>query len=284
VVLEPDTLYTLSFKAYSNTGHDLSITLQKHGSPYTNYGLSNSVVNLTRSWNTYTIQFTTTGFSSIVNDARLMFWFAPYAAAGDEYFIDDVVLAVATDDNTAPSAPSGLSASAVTASKVNLIWKASADNFGVAGYKVYRNGTQVAKVTTTAYSNTGLLPSTAYTYKVASFDAAGNMSARSTAVSIVTPPRVDSTPPSAPAGLTARAVSSKRVNLSWKTSTDNVGVAGYRIYRNGKLIATTVSTTYYDQGLLPSTAYIYKVVSFDAAGNNSVRSSVTVSTLAPVIF
>jgi len=92
LVLEPNTLYTLSFNAYSNTGHDLSVSLQQNVSPYTNYGLVSSVANLTNSWKTYTIQFTTTGFSSTVNDGRLMFWLAQYAAAGDEYYIDDVEL------------------------------------------------------------------------------------------------------------------------------------------------------------------------------------------------
>jgi len=92
LVLEPNTLYRLSFKAYSNTGHDLSISLHKHGSPYTNYGLSNYVVNLGTSWSEYSTQFTTSGFSGTVNDGRLRFWLSPYGAIGDQYFIDDVIL------------------------------------------------------------------------------------------------------------------------------------------------------------------------------------------------
>jgi len=79
-------------------------------------------------------------------------------------------------------------------------------------------------------------------------------------------------------------VTSIHMNLSWKASTDNVGVAGYRVYRNGKLIATTTSTTHSDRGLNPLTSYTYAVGAFDAAGNSSVRSSVTASTLAPVIY
>jgi len=92
LVLEPNTLYHLSFKAYSNSGHDLSISLHKHGSPYTNYGLSNYVVNLGTSWSEYSTQFTTSGFSGTVNDGRLRFWLSPYDAIGDQYFIDDVIL------------------------------------------------------------------------------------------------------------------------------------------------------------------------------------------------
>ncbi|MCL7412083.1 MAG: carbohydrate binding domain-containing protein, partial [ANME-2 cluster archaeon] len=92
IVLEPNTQYRLSFKAYSNTGHDVSISLHKHGSPYTNYGLSDYVVDLGTSWSEYSIQFTTSGFSGTVNDGRLRFWLSPYDAVGDEYFIDNVIL------------------------------------------------------------------------------------------------------------------------------------------------------------------------------------------------
>ena len=92
LTLEANTKYRLSFKAYCNTGHDVSISLQKHGSPYTNYGLLWRVFDLTGSWQSYTVQFTTGGFTGPVSDARLMFWIAPYDAAGDHYYFDDVVL------------------------------------------------------------------------------------------------------------------------------------------------------------------------------------------------
>ena len=92
LVLEANTKYRLSFNGYSNTGHDVSVSVQKHGSPYTSYGLSGQVFNLTTSWQSYTVEFTTSGFTGTVNDGRLMFWIAPYDAAGDQYYFDDVVL------------------------------------------------------------------------------------------------------------------------------------------------------------------------------------------------
>jgi hypothetical protein len=92
VTLEPNTRYRLSFAAYSNTGHDLSVSILKHGSPSTNYGLSNYVANLGTSWSEYSIQFTTSGFSGNVTDARLMFWLGGFTAAGDNYYIDDIRL------------------------------------------------------------------------------------------------------------------------------------------------------------------------------------------------
>jgi hypothetical protein len=90
--LEPNTKYFLSFDAKSNSGHDLSVYIHKHRKPYTNYGLANLEVNLTNSWETFTTEFTTKGFDSSVTDARLRFWLAPYDAAGDKYYIDNVVL------------------------------------------------------------------------------------------------------------------------------------------------------------------------------------------------
>ena len=91
LMLEADTKYRLTFKADSNTGHDLRVALLKYGSPYTNYGLKKTF-NLGTTWQSYSVEFTTSGFSGTVNDGRLMFWLAPYDAAGDEYFFDDVVL------------------------------------------------------------------------------------------------------------------------------------------------------------------------------------------------
>ncbi len=84
-------------------------------------------------------------------------------------------------DTTAPSAPSGLTTTATTASSVSLSWTASTDNVGVTGYSVFRGGTQVGTATGTSYTDTGLTASTSYNYTVKAFDAAGNLSAASSA-------------------------------------------------------------------------------------------------------
>ncbi|HTJ36939.1 MAG TPA: DUF4832 domain-containing protein [Dactylosporangium sp.] len=89
----------------------------------------------------------------------------------------------------------------------------------------------------------------------------------------------DTTPPSAPTGLASPAQTSTTVSLTWNASTDNVGVTGYRILRNGTQVATTSTTSYTDTGLTPSTSYAYSVLAYDAAGNNSTASgTVNVST------
>ena len=89
-------------------------------------------------------------------------------------------------DTSAPSVPSGLTASGTTASSTTLSWSGSTDNVGVSGYDVLRNGVQVGTTASTSYSDTGLAASTTYSYTVKAYDAAGNTSAASNAVSVTT--------------------------------------------------------------------------------------------------
>ncbi|MEU2272350.1 glycoside hydrolase family 6 protein [Streptomyces olindensis] len=91
-------------------------------------------------------------------------------------------------DTTAPTVPTGLRATAKTATSVSLAWTAATDDVGVTGYDVYRDGTKVgaAPVTGTTFTDTGLSASTAYGYTVRARDAAGNVSAASAALSVTT--------------------------------------------------------------------------------------------------
>src|SRR3989344_2717527 len=109
-------------------------------------------------------------------------------ATGGLTKITSFTLTVIGIDTQAPSIPTGFTATAISSSQINLLWIASTDNVGVAGYKVFRGGVQIATVTTgTSYSNTGLSQATTYSYTVSAYDAAGNNSAQSTAASATTP-------------------------------------------------------------------------------------------------
>ncbi|HEX4788443.1 MAG TPA: cellulose binding domain-containing protein [Actinospica sp.] len=91
----------------------------------------------------------------------------------------------------------------------------------------------------------------------------------------------DTTAPSVPSNLAVTGVTSSSASLSWSPSTDNVGVAGYRVYRNGVQVGTTAGTTFTDTGLTASTQYTYTAAAYDAAGNLSAQSSgVTATTSA----
>lgn len=79
----------------------------------------------------------------------------------------------------------------------------------------------------------------------------------------------DTVAPSTPTNLTAAPAGSSQINLSWTASTDNLGVAGYRIYRNGVQETTVTTTSFQSTGLTASTTYSYTVSAYDAAGNSS---------------
>ncbi|MEK7156720.1 MAG: fibronectin type III domain-containing protein [Patescibacteria group bacterium] len=91
--------------------------------------------------------------------------------------------------------------------------------------------------------------------------------------------QADTIAPTVPANLTAAALSSSSIRLSWSASTDAGGVQGYKIYRatapstNTVQVATTTAATYQDSGLTASTNYMYSVAAFDTAGNTSIKSS-----------
>src|SRR5204862_543678 len=168
-------------------------------------------------------------------------------------------------DTTPPTTPIGLTAAVAGSSGANLSWSASTDNVGVTGYIVRRNGVQVATPATTSFADTGLSAATTYSYTVAARDAAGNISPNSTSVSITI---ADTTPPTTPIGLTAAVAGSSNpsgANLSWSASTDNVGVTGYIVRRNGVQVATPVTTSFADTGLSAATTYSYTVAARDAA-------------------
>ena len=89
-------------------------------------------------------------------------------------------------DSVAPTAPTGLVATAVSSSRIALAWTAASDNVAVTGYRVYRNGTPVAIVATPGHDDTGLAAGTGYSYTVAALDAAGHTSAVSSVANATT--------------------------------------------------------------------------------------------------
>ncbi len=180
-------------------------------------------------------------------------------------------------DTTSPSQPSGLAATAATTTSVSLSWTAASDNVGVAGYGLYRNGTLVATTATTSSTFAGLSCGTSYAFAIDAYDAAGNRSP-TVSLTVATSPCPDTTPPSAPLNLAFTGGGQTSVALGWVTSTDDVAVAGYGIYRDGILVGTSVMSTATVAGLTCGTSYAFAVDAYDAAGNRSPRASITAST------
>ena len=95
------------------------------------------------------------------------------------------------------------------------------------------------------------------------------------------PSTVDTTPPSTPGGLAATGFDGQ-ASISWKPSTDDVGVAGYEVRRDGAALTTVAGSPFADGGLTNGTTYSYSIVAIDAAGNRSAPSApVSVTPAAP---
>ncbi len=90
-------------------------------------------------------------------------------------------------------------------------------------------------------------------------------------------PYEDNQAPSAVTDLNATADGPTRVTLTWTASTDNQGVIGYTVFRDGVRLASTSTPGFVDSTVVPSTAYAYTVTAYDGAGNTS-----PVSNRAPV--
>ncbi len=198
-------------------------------------------------------------------------------------------------DVTAPSAPTGASATAAGSTQINLAWTAATDNVAITGYSIERctgascsTFVEIANISpATTYSDTGRVAATTYRYRIRAYDAANNLSSYSSIVSATTTAGGggDAQAPTTPTGVSATAASSTQVNLSWTASTDNVAVAGYAIERctgssctTFAQIGTGTTTSYSDTGRTAATTYRYRIRAYDAVPNYSAYSSIVSAT------
>jgi len=173
-------------------------------------------------------------------------------------------------DEESPTAPSNLEVTKVTETTVSLSWDESTDNVGVAGYDVYRDGIRVGSSTTTSFMDTGLSPDTGYAYFVVAYDIMRNQSESSNIVIAVT--EKDTTAPTVPQNLRISSKTESSVTLVWTGSTDNVKLAGYKVFRNDEEVGFSNGTSFVDTEIFPGT-YTYYVKAVDAYNNLSEQSN-----------
>ncbi|WP_455644303.1 NHL domain-containing protein [Paenibacillus chitinolyticus] len=173
--------------------------------------------------------------------------------------------------------------------KVTLSWNSVV---GATGYKIYISqtsghyGKEVATVGSSVYGHevTGLTNGTTYYFVVKATNPGGDDSAASNEVS-VTPQRPEpgTEAPTWPKGsaLTVSDITQTSVKLSWPSATDNVGVAGYRIYVNDTERETVSGSVYVAtiDSLTADTTYTFKIMAYDAAGNESKALTASAKTL-----
>jgi thermitase len=189
-------------------------------------------------------------------------------------------LGTVTTDTTAPSVPTGVTGAAVSSTQIKLSWSPSTDNVGVAGYKVYRGGVQVGTSATAAYSDTTLSASTAYTYTVAAYDAAGNVSAQSSAVTVTTQALADTQAPvTSISSPLAGATVNSTVGVSASAS-DNVAVTKAELYVDGVLASTMTASPYlfsWDTTKVANGSHTLQTKAYDAAGNVGTSAAIGVN-------
>lgn len=181
-------------------------------------------------------------------------------------------------DSTAPSAPSGLSATA-NSSTVNLAWTQSTDNVGVAGYRIDRNGTEIGTSTVASFADTSVTGGTTYNYTVKASDVAGNLSASSNTATVTT----TAVATAAAINITSYYVSNNTRNsatINWTTgSIPSTGMVSYGTSANNLSSQVTASNLATKQsvqisGLSRGTTYYYKI---SASSGSSTASSTTSS-------
>jgi chitodextrinase len=183
-------------------------------------------------------------------------------------------------DTQAPTTPTGLAKTGSTQSSISVSWSPSSDDVGVTAYGAYRDGAPIATPTGTAYTFTGLACGTTYALAVDAADAAGNRSAQATlnASTNACPPPPDGEAPTTPGNFRSTGATTTSVSLAWNAATDNTGVTGYGVYRNGNLVSSPTGLTATVSGLSCGTSYTFGVDAVDAAGNRSPQASVSAST------
>jgi fibronectin type 3 domain-containing protein len=182
-----------------------------------------------------------------------------------------------TYDTTPPAVPAQPSATASpTKASPAISWTAVTD---AASYNVYRDGSLIANVTATSFTDSALAVDGSYSYTVSALDALGNQSSQSPGTTVV----YDTTPPAPPSQPSATTPTRFAPALTW---TAVGGAASYNVYRGVTLLGNVTTPSFTDGALAVDGAYTYTVTSLDTLGNESAASvgrSVTYDTTPPAV-
>lgn len=187
-------------------------------------------------------------------------------------------------DTERPSNVTGLTANAISNTRIDLSWSSASDNAGSVSYVVHRSAANIngnnSEYTTSgrSYSFEGLTSGARYYFKVWAKDDAGNLSA--TAATVNTVAQSDTEKPTPPS-IWGKSNSTKtKITLTWSGASDNKGVTAYDIFRVKSSTATPVyyvtdtdGSPYEDTNVDSDATYRYFIKAKDAAGNLSDASN-----------
>lgn len=274
----PDDVTNLTKSNITASGVTLSWTAPVGGSSYDIYNGATFVANV------QTTNYNVTGLSALT---AYTFTVKAKDAVGNAAAGAQIqVTTIAAPDTTAPTNVASVSTSNLLQTTVTLSWPASVSS-DVAGYDIYNGSTFVTSVTGLTYNVTGLTALTQYTFWVKAKDAVPNI-ATGTSVTFTTAAAADTTPPAAVTALTAGTPTTSSVPLTWTLSssgdvaTQEVAYSsnGGSSYTVASAIINAGSNSYTVNGLAANTAYTFRVVAVDGAGNRSNPTTTTKTTAA----
>lgn len=228
-------------------------------------------------------------------------------------YLNKTTSSVATADTMAPTAPGGVSATAASATQVNVKWTSSTDagGSGLKGYNVYRGGTKLTSTplptTTLSFGDTGLTANTSYSYIVEAVDGAGNAT-KAAAVSIKTQTAPTNQAPQWPTGSflgftlnrsnwfqDCNVANNCSLDVGWgPVATDDKAVTSYDIYRATGASPAAASYTlvgsvagnvanFRDTKLSNNSQFNYRVVANDGTSSTTGPSGSRTITCNPFL-
>ena len=264
-----------------DAGRIRSATMVRMGSVTHNLDMDQRFMNLTMSAGAGTVQLQSPSNANVAPPGMYMVFLIDDQGVPS---VGHIVKVEQMTDTQAPSAPTGLSVTRLSASSQRLAWSPSTDNVGVGEYRVHRSTTanftpsaanRVATVATgTTYTNTGLAAGTYY-YKVVAADGAGNTSVPSgEVVGDLLAPTVSVSGPAAGATVFGP------VTLS-ATAADAVGVQSVQLRVDGVNVGAADTTSPYsiawDSRAATNGSHTISAVALDPAGNSRTSANVAVT-------
>lgn len=302
LALTPSTKYFYRVAAVNEVGVEGARTVAKSattnpGAPINAAAISVDSSRITVSWQSagglniyYKVYRSLDSLTFVVDTTSLLTLTIPSLVPSTKYYFKvSAVNALGVEGSatvvisqyTRPTTPRSVLATVVDTSRVNLSWTSGGG--AVSRYRIYRgtDSTGVVQVDSTTNLSvvvTGLLPSQKYFFRIAAVNAIGAEGTRSYAAVVVTPP-------SAPRNLTASALDTARIRLTWSAS--GAQDRYYRVRRGTDtvtftLIDTTSQLNYVSASLSPSTRYYFRVSVVNTAGDSGVLSPIVSSITLPV--
>jgi hypothetical protein len=279
---------SFAFKA-TQAGQKLGIFFNTGAAPFKKVALDAYGGPPQGAWKVYTIPLSDVGASNAsVTDFTIQDW---SGTTGPLFYVDEIYFA-GSAPASAPNAPSGLSATAISTSQINLTWTLNSTN--QTNVIVERDVTSAfstitsfsLSATATSFSDVNLQAATTYYYRVKAINTAGN----SPYSNISNAATQTLQPPNAPSGLAATAISTSQINLTWTlNSTNQTNVIVERDVTSAFSTITSFSlsataTSFNDVNLQAGTTYYYRVKAINTVGSSpySNVSNATTSTVSAV--